>query len=82
MRSDVAKLIANECKYMKESFWTEFTVRAYKRGFNIAEVPVSHRKRLGDSNSTRVYRFSKIPRIAISQSIALLKLWWELEKKD
>ena len=47
MRSRVAKLIADEWKYMKESFWTEFTIRAFKRGFSIGEVPVSHRSGIG-----------------------------------
>jgi glycosyltransferase involved in cell wall biosynthesis len=69
--------IAYECKYMKESFWTEFTIRAYKKGFKIVEVPVTHRPRL--SGSTRVYKPWKIPKIAISQLYALLKLWRELK---
>jgi len=77
MRSDVAKLIASECKYMRESFWTEFTIRACRRGFRIGEVPVSHRSRMG-GGSTRVYKLWKIPRIALSQFTALFKLWLEL----
>ena len=47
MRTEVAKEIAGECKYMRESFWTEFTIRAYKKGYRIGEVPVTHRPRLG-----------------------------------
>lgn len=80
MRSDVAKLIANEFRYMGESFWTEFIIRAHRRGFKIAEVPVSHRSRIGGSthDSTRVYKLSKIPKIATSQFVGLLRLWQEL----
>lgn len=83
MRSDVAKLLANEWKYMEESFWTEFTIRAYQKGFKIAEVSVSHRGRTGNPHprSTRVYKPSKIPRIALSQVISLFKLRKELRNK-
>jgi len=77
MKTEVAKDIASECKYMRESFWTEFTIRAYKKGFKIGEIPVTHRFRL--SGSTRVYKPWKIPKIAASQFYALLKLWRELK---
>jgi glycosyltransferase involved in cell wall biosynthesis len=77
MRAEVAKEIAGECKYMRESFWTEFTIRAYKKGYRIGEVPVTHRPRL--DGTTRVYKPWKIPRIAITQLHALIKLRRELE---
>jgi len=77
MKTEVAKEVASKCKYMKESFWTEFIIRAYKNGFKIGEVPVTHRKRL--DGSTRVYKPWKIPKIIASQLYALLKLWRELE---
>jgi len=78
MKSSAAKLVASKWRYMRESFWTEFTLRAHKMGFSIIEVPVSHRKRLG-KEPTKVYKPSKIPRIAFSQLKALLKLWLELK---
>ena len=76
MRTETAKEVAREFRYMKESFWTEFTIRACEKGFKMAEVPVSHRNRLGEG-STRVYKLSKVPTIALSQFTGLLKLWWE-----
>jgi hypothetical protein len=63
---------------MNESFWTEFTVRALKKGCNIIEIPVNHNARLG--RSTRVYKLSKMPKIVLSQFIGLLRLWRELKK--
>jgi len=78
MKSELARLVADEFKYMNESFWTEFTVRALQKGCNIVEIPVIHKVRLG--GSTRVYKLSKIPKIASSQFIGLLRLWWELKK--
>jgi hypothetical protein len=77
MRTEIAKKIAKEYKYMKESFWTEFTIRAYKKGFKIGEVPVVHRPRL--DGSTRVYKPWKIPKITFSQLLALIKLYKELK---
>jgi glycosyltransferase involved in cell wall biosynthesis len=67
-----ARAIAEECEFMKESFWTEFTIRTINQGFRVAEVPVSHRDRLG--GSTQVYKLSKIPRIAVAQLMGLLKI--------
>jgi len=78
MRSGVAKLIANEWKYMRESFWAEFTIRAHRKGFKIGEVPVNHRSRIG-GGSTSVYKLWKIPKIVSLQCTALLKLWLENE---
>ena len=77
MKTEVAKFLADDFKYMNESFWTEFTIRAVQKGCNIIEVPVNHRIRLG--GSTRVYKASKIPKIALSQFIGMLKLWQELK---
>lgn len=73
MKTEIAREIANECKYMSESFWNEFTVRAYIRGYKIIEIPVRHRKR-ADNGHTRVYKPWKIPKIALAQLTALFKL--------
>jgi dolichol-phosphate mannosyltransferase len=76
MHSSLAKSIASECKYMRESFWTEFIVRASHMKIRIVEVPVQHSNRvLGESV---VYRKSKIPKIVINQLNALLHLKQEL----
>jgi glycosyltransferase involved in cell wall biosynthesis len=77
MKTKVARAVAEDCRYMRESFWTEFTIRACKKGFKIGEVPVVHRPRLG--GSTRVYKPWKIPMIGMSQLISLVKLWKELK---
>ena len=79
MRSDVAKSIANECKFMDESFWTELTIRAHEKGYTIKEIPISHRTRIGEG-STRVYFPAKIPKIVIAHLAGLSKLWLELKR--
>ena len=80
MKTEVAKTIASEFKYMKESFWTEFTIRACKNGTKVVEVGVNHRNRL--DGSTTIYKPSKIPKIALSQSKGMLKLWLELKTQN
>jgi dolichol-phosphate mannosyltransferase len=76
MNSNVAKSIASECKYMQESFWTEFTVRACNKRIRIIEVPVEHMNRL--EGESVVYKKSKIPKIVLNQLRALLHLKQEL----
>ena len=80
MRTRTAKQVAGEFKYMRESFWTEFTIRACGMGFKIVEVPVGHRNRFGEG-STQVYKLSKVPSIAWRQSRDLVRLWREERTK-
>jgi glycosyltransferase involved in cell wall biosynthesis len=80
MKAEVAREIADECKYMSESFWNEFTVRAHVKGFSIVEIPVAHRSR-ADKSATRVYKPWKIPKIVLAQLTALSKLKLELRIK-
>jgi dolichol-phosphate mannosyltransferase len=76
MKTNLAKCIASECKFMKESFWTEFIVRAIHKKIRIVEVPVQHVNRV--KGETVVYNKSKIPKIVINQLRAMLKLKQEL----
>jgi len=80
MRSVVAKEIAREFRYMRESFWTEFTIRACQNGFRFKEVPVTHRLRLGGGD-TNVYKPNKLLWIVFSQLKSLLMLWKELRSR-
>jgi glycosyltransferase involved in cell wall biosynthesis len=77
MKTEVAIEIAEKCKYMSESFWNEFSVRAHVSGFSIGETIVAHRSR-ADKSATRVYKPWKIPKIAIAQLRAISKLKLEL----
>ena len=77
VHSNLAKSIAAECKYMSESFWTEFIVRAASMKVKIIEVPVEHSNRA--QGETVVYKKSKIPKIVLNQLSALVKLNKELK---
>jgi putative flippase GtrA len=79
MSANLAKSLASECKFMSESFWTEFVVRACHKKVRIVEVGVQHTNRLSDE--TVVYKKSKIPRIVINQLVALVKLKKDLTGK-
>jgi len=78
IRREVVKDVADEAHILKYSFWTEFTVRAFKKGFKVAEVPVVHRQRL--AGNTRLYKSSKLFGIMTSQMIGLFRLWRMLNK--
>jgi dolichol-phosphate mannosyltransferase len=81
MNTDLAKNISSECRFMSESFWTEFIIRAfYRRNITVVEVQVLHRDRL--EGDTVVYKKSKIPRIVINQLIALVNLKKDLTEKN
>lgn len=80
MDSSLARRIASECKYMKESFWTEFTIRCHHHKIAMIEVPVQHVSRL--EGETVVYKKSKIPKIVKAQLKALIALKRELTGKS
>ena len=79
MSTELAKKLASECRFMNESFWMEFVIRACDKNIKIVEVEIHHTKRLKDE--TVVYKKSKIPRIVINQLIGLVKLKRELTGK-
>lgn len=69
--------IAEDVHLLPYSFWTEFTVRAFRKGFDIVELPVIHKRRL--NGDTHLYELSKLSQIVISQLIGMSKLWNELK---
>lgn len=77
IRKEVLQDILEEVEVLEYSFWTEFTVRAFRKGFRIAEVPVIHRRR--SQGDTRLYQWNKLPKIVISQFVGLFKLTAQLE---
>jgi glycosyltransferase involved in cell wall biosynthesis len=68
-----------ETKYLEYSFWTEFTVRAFSKGYNITEIPINHKKRWGKSH---IYSLKLFPQMLISQLVGLFKLWKELKTNN
>ena len=61
-----------EVKSLKYSFWAEFSIVAYRKGFRILEVPIGHRPSL--RGSTSIYSWNRIPRILVRQVLGLLSL--------
>jgi len=61
-----------EVRSLKYSFWAEFSIVAYRKGFRILEVPIGHRPSL--RGSTSIYSWNRIPRILVHQVIGLLSL--------
>jgi len=80
IRKEVLDKVTEEVGLLKYSFWTEFTVRAFRKGFRVAEVPVVHKKR--QNGDTHLYSFGKLPRIILLQLSGLFLLRRELTNED
>lgn len=71
-RSIARELVEEVCE-LTQGFQWEFIARAHRKGIPIQEVPVNHRFRA--SGRTQVFRFRKIPGIAVSHLFAIFKIW-------
>ena len=80
VETGVAKRLASRCKYMRESFWTEFTIQAVAGGYRIIEVPIMHRRRT--DGASRVYKLKTMPEIAYRQLVGLAKTWADLRAEN
>ncbi len=72
IRREVAQKLVPRLGLMKQGFWWEFNAHAYMDGYSLTEFPVHHRWR--HKGDTKVYRYSKIPKIAISHFKALFMM--------
>lgn len=78
--TSVAKRLTKKCKYMRESFWTEFTIQAAAGGYSIIEIPIRHRMRT--DGASRVYKLRAMPEIAYRQLVGLAKTWADLRTES
>jgi glycosyltransferase involved in cell wall biosynthesis len=70
--------IVDEVKFLKYSFWAEFTIRACLKGFKVREVPIHHAVR--NNGNTQIYKPSKIPLIVLKQLFGLSQLYFDTKK--
>jgi glycosyltransferase involved in cell wall biosynthesis len=68
----IAKQLAKEVSYSKNSFWTEFAARAAKKNLAVTGVSISHRRREG-GGGTKVYKIQRIPGVIVNELTALIK---------
>jgi glycosyltransferase involved in cell wall biosynthesis len=80
IRKKVLDDITHETQYLKYSFWTEFTVRAFNKGYRVTEIPINHKKRL--NGKSHIYSLNKFPQMLITQITGLFKLWRELKTRN
>lgn len=73
IRREVIKSVVDDVKYLKYSFWAEFTIRAFLKGFKVREVPINHSSRT--FGNTQIYKASRIPEIILSQLTGLISLY-------
>ncbi|NQT48848.1 MAG: glycosyltransferase family 2 protein [Chloroflexi bacterium] len=79
MNKTIIDSVLEETRFLTYSSWSEFTVRAYKKGFKLAEVPVTHRARL-HGPTTQFTPFNLL-RIVPVQLKGIWLLWRDLRRK-
>jgi glycosyltransferase involved in cell wall biosynthesis len=72
MKREFAQTVAEQVKYSKHNFWSEFTARSAVLKISTVEVNVSYRARTG---SSKVYSFRKMPKVIWNEFSALLRIW-------
>jgi len=75
MSREVIGSVVDELGVLREGFWWEFVARTHRKGYRIAEVPVTHRQRA--AGETKVYHLSKLPGIASRHFVGLFVIWWQ-----
>jgi glycosyltransferase involved in cell wall biosynthesis len=78
IRREVIKSVIDSVKFLKYSFWAEFTIRASLKGFKICEVPINHSSRT--FGNSQIYKPSKIPIIILKQLSGLMRLFADTKK--
>jgi glycosyltransferase involved in cell wall biosynthesis len=72
VRREVVEAVLPEATTLRYSFWAEFTMIAYRKGFRILEVPITHRSR--PRGTTSIYTVDRLPHIMSHQFMGLLSL--------
>jgi glycosyltransferase involved in cell wall biosynthesis len=78
IRKDVIQSVVDEARFLKYSFWAEFTIRACLKGFRVREVPINHTSRT--NGGTRIYAPSRIPIIVLKQLKDLALLYTDIKR--
>jgi glycosyltransferase involved in cell wall biosynthesis len=78
IRKTLVDSILDDVKYLKYSFWAEFTIRSCLSGYRICEVPINHAMRM--HGNTQIYSPSKIPLIILKQLNGLANLYIDTRK--
>jgi glycosyltransferase involved in cell wall biosynthesis len=78
IRKEVIDSVLDEVKFLKYSFWAEFTIRTCLKGFKISEVPITHSIRA--NGNTQIYTPSKLPLIILKQLKGLLDLYGDTSR--
>lgn len=77
LRREVIDAVVDDVRCLKYSFWAEFTIRSFLKGFSVVEVPIFHQDR--SYGSTHIYKLTKIPWIVARQIKGIVDLYSEFE---
>lgn len=73
IRKSLIDSVIKDFKYLKYSFWAEFTIRSCLKGYKVLEIPINHASRA--HGNTTIYAPSKIPIIVLKQLYGLANLY-------
>lgn len=79
IKKDVLDDVLKETKTLNYCIFSEFTIRACKKGYKIKEYPVKHFRRYLDKIKT--FKPMKLPKIILSLFAGLLRIRFELFAK-
>ncbi len=80
IKRDVINSVIDETGTLKHCIASEFTVRAYKKGFRIREVPVAHIPR--QFGTTKSFSLSRLPKVVWEMLVGLVKLRVEIGSRS
>lgn len=80
IRRQVMKSVVGDVRFLKYSFWIEFTIRAVLNGFRVCEIPISHHNR--EYGESRIFRASTIPEIVVKQLVGLARLFESVRRTN
>jgi len=72
IRRETVDQVLPEVGSLAHSFWAEFSIISYRKGFRILEVPISHRP--SQRGVTSIYTWNKMPKIVVDQVLGLFRL--------
>jgi len=80
IKKKVVDDIINDSTTLKECINSEITIRAFKKGYKICEMPIVHYSR--EFGDTKSFKLRKLPQVITGLFIGLLRLRYELKKQQ
>ncbi len=77
IRKEVIHSLIDNVRFLKYSFWAEFTIKACLKGFRVSEVPINHNSRI--YGYSHIYKPTKVPMVVLKQLVGLARLYTDVK---